>query len=140
MAADVQLLGRVTYEGFAKAWPTMEAGEFGVKMNEMPKVVVSTRLENAAWQNSTIARGDLPGLVARLKSEYEGDILVAGSCSLVQSLLAEDLVDRLHLMVFPILLGEGKRLFVDGAPRQTFELVATERTNDVTTSVLRRKR
>jgi dihydrofolate reductase len=140
MAADVQLLGRVTYEGFAAAWPTMEAGEFGVKMNEMPKVVVSTTLENADWQNSTIERGDLAGLVARLKSEYTGDVLVAGSCTLVQSLLAEDLVDRLHLMVFPIVLGEGKRLFADGGPRQLFELVAAERSNDVTTSVLRRKR
>jgi len=140
MAADVQLLGRVTYEGFAAAWPTMEAGDFGVKMNEMPKVVVSTTLETADWQNSTIARGDLAGLVARLKSEYDGDILVAGSCALVQSLLAEDLVDRIHLMVFPVVLGEGKRLFADGGPKQVFELIASERTNDVTTSVLRRKR
>ena len=142
MAADVQLLGRKTYEGFAKAWPAMEAetGDFGVKMNAMPKVVVSTTLESADWQNSTIARDDLPGLVAQLKSEYDGDILVAGSCALVQSLLAQDLVDRLHLMVFPVLLGEGKRLFADGAPKQPFELVAAERSGEVTTSVLRRKR
>jgi dihydrofolate reductase len=139
-AADVQLLGRVTYEGFAAAWPTIEAGDFSVKMNGMPKVVVSTTLENADWENSTIARGDLPGLVARLKSEYDGDILVAGSCTLVQSLLAEDLVDRLHLMVFPVVLGEGKRLFADGGPQQVFELVATERMNDATTSVFKRKR
>jgi dihydrofolate reductase len=140
MAADVQLLGRVTYQGFAAAWPTMEAGDFGVKMNEMPKVVVSTTLESADWQNSTIARGDVAGLVARLKNEYDGDILVAGSCSLVQSLLAEDLVDRLHLMVFPVVLGEGKRLFADGGPKQAFELVGAERAGDTTTSILKRKR
>jgi len=116
MTADAQLLGRRTYEGFAKAWPTMEGtGEFGEKMNAMPKFVVSSTLEQADWNNSTVLRGDLAEEVTRLKDDYEGDILVAGSATLVQGLLAAGLVDELHLMVFPVLLGAGKRLFADGA-------------------------
>jgi dihydrofolate reductase len=118
-AADVQLLGRVTYEGFAAAWPAMEAstGEFGVKMNGMPKVVVSTTLTEGTWKNSTVDDGsDLPGLVARLKERYAGDILVAGSATLVNALRAHDLVDEYRLMVSPVVLGQGKRLFDGGAP------------------------
>jgi dihydrofolate reductase len=117
MAADAQLLGRITYEGFAKAWPEMEEteGEFAVKMNTMPKYVVSTTLsdEDAAWQNSTVIRGDVPGAVAKLKGEVDGDILIQGSGQLLQTLLDEGLVDELHLMVFPIVVGEGKHLFGD---------------------------
>src|SRR5262245_28405994 len=79
-AADAQLLGRVTYEGFAKAWPTMEGtGEFGEKMNSMPKFVVSSTLENPTWENTTVLRGDLGEEVAALKERFEGDVLVAGS-------------------------------------------------------------
>jgi dihydrofolate reductase len=115
MAADAQLLGRITYEGFAKAWPEMEEteGEFAVKMNTMPKYVVSTTLsdDDATWQNSTVIRGDVPGAVAKLKDEVDGDILIQGSGQLVQTLLDEGLVDELHLMVFPIVVGEGKHLF-----------------------------
>jgi dihydrofolate reductase len=117
MAADAQLLGRITYEGFAKAWPEMEEteGEFAVKMNTMPKYVVSTTLsdDDATWQNSTVIRGDVPGAVAKLKDEVDGDILIQGSGQLVQTLLDEALVDELHLMVFPIVVGEGKHLFGD---------------------------
>jgi dihydrofolate reductase len=117
MAADAQLLGRITYEGFAKAWPEMEEteGEFAVKMNTMPKYVVSTTLsdDDAAWQNSTVIRGDVPGAVAKLKDEVDGDILIQGSGQLLQTLLDEGLVDELHLMVFPIIVGEGKHLFGD---------------------------
>jgi dihydrofolate reductase len=117
MAADAQLLGRITYEGFAKAWPEMEEteGEFAVKMNTMPKYVVSTTLsdDDATWQNSTVIRGDVPGAVAKLKDEVDGDILIQGSGQLVQTLLDEGLVDELHLMVFPIVVGEGKHLFGD---------------------------
>jgi dihydrofolate reductase len=117
MAADAQLLGRITYEGFAKAWPEMEEteGEFAVKMNTMPKYVVSTTLsdEDAGWQNSTVIRGDVPGAVAKLKGEVDGDILIQGSGQLLQTLLDEGLVDELHLMVFPIVVGEGKHLFGD---------------------------
>lgn len=136
VASDVQLLGRVTYDGFAKAWPTIEAGDFGVKMNTMPKVVVSTTLENPAWENTTVLDGDLAAGVVKLKEQYAGDILVAGSAQLVQSLLALDLVDELHLMIFPIILGSGKRLFGDGEIPATFTLVASEQMGSVVTLTL----
>jgi dihydrofolate reductase len=114
--SDVQLLGRVTYEGFAAAWPAMEeaVGEFAVRMNSMPKVVVSTTLTEPAWQNTTVISGDVPAEVAKLKERYEGDILVAGSATLVDTLRKHDLVDEYHLMVHPVILGSGKRLFRDG--------------------------
>lgn len=131
-AADAQLLGRVTYEGFAAAWPSMEGtGSFGEKMNSMPKYVVSTTLENPEWNNTTVLRGDLSEEVGRLKAQYEGDILVAGSAQLVQSLLERDLVDELHLMVFPTVLGGGKRLFADGAAQTPWRLVETRQSAEV---------
>jgi dihydrofolate reductase len=139
MASDAQLLGRVTYEGFAAAWPTMEGtGEFGEKMNEMPKFVVSSTLENPEWENTTVLSGDLVEEVGKLKGQFSGDILVAGSATLVQSLLADDLVDELHLMVFPILLGGGKRLFADGVDSTSLSLVETKQTGDVVTLTFRR--
>ena len=99
MASDAQLLGRVTYEGFAKAWPKMEgAGEFGIKMNEMPKFVVSSTIENPNWNNSTVIGGDLGAEVTRLKEQFAGDLLVAGSAQLVNGLIARGLVDELHLI------------------------------------------
>src|SRR5207248_9680867 len=111
-AADAQLLGRVTYEAFAKAWPAMEetAGDFGRKFNAMPKYVISKTLETADWNNATILRGDLRDEVTALKDQYD-NILVSGSAQLVHGLLRLDLVDELRLMVFPVLLGEGKRMF-----------------------------
>jgi dihydrofolate reductase len=119
LSHDALLLGRVTYEGFAAAWPGMtdEVG-FADKMNGMPKYVVSSTLQSADWNNSTILRGELGEEVRALKEEPGGDILVAGSASLVRGLAAEDLVDEYRLMVFPIVLGSGKRLFegVAGAP------------------------
>src|SRR6478609_2115740 len=122
-AADAQLLGRVTYEGFAAAWPGMEeaTGEFGVKMNSMPKYVVSQTLQSADWNNSTILRESLAEDVAALRDTYAGDILVAGSGQLVAGLLRAELVDEIRLMVFPIVLGSGRRLF-DGAPATRFAL------------------
>jgi dihydrofolate reductase len=125
MAADAQLLGRVTYAGFAKAWPSMEAGEFGVKMNAMPKYVVSRTLtdEQADWNNSTVIGQDLAGEVSQLKREITGDILVAGSAKLVQSLAEHRLVDEYRLMLFPIVLGSGKRLFGEGCTPTTLRLV-----------------
>jgi dihydrofolate reductase len=126
-AADAQLLGRVTYDGFAKAWPTMEgAGEFGEKMNAMPKFVVSSTLENPTWNNTTVLGPDLAGEVGKLKERFEGDILVAGSAQLVQGLLEHDLVDELHLMVFPVVLGAGKKLFADAETTKSMELVDTK--------------
>jgi dihydrofolate reductase len=128
MASDAQLLGRITYEGFAKAWPTIDAGDFGEKMNTMPKYVVSTTLsdKDATWTNSTVIRSDVPAQIAQLKQKVNGDILVAGSGRLVQTLADHDLVDEYRLMLFPIVLGSGKRLFGDGTPTTKLELVDTK--------------
>jgi dihydrofolate reductase len=123
--AEAQLLGRVTYEGFAAAWPAMEDGAgFAEKMNAMPKYVVSSTLREASWENTTILSGELTDEVARLHREIDGVILVAGSAQLVQGLLERDLVDELRLMVFPVALGEGKRLF--GAVNEKKPLVLTD--------------
>jgi dihydrofolate reductase len=115
-AASSQLLGRVTYDGFASAWPTMtdDAG-FADKMNGMRKYVVSTSLQTAGWSNSTIIRGNLAEAIPAIKAEETGDILVAGSGRLVRALMAENLVDEFRLMVFPVVLGSGRRLFDDAA-------------------------
>lgn len=124
-ASDVQLLGRVTYEGFAAAWPGLEeaAGDFARRMNAMPKVVVSTTLTEATWNNTTIIGGNVASEVARLKDQYEGDVLVAGSATLVDTLRELDLVDEYRLMVHPVVLGTGKRLFRDGAAGTDLQLV-----------------
>jgi dihydrofolate reductase len=139
MASDAQLLGRKTYEGFAAAWPSMEAGEFGVKMNAMPKYVVSSTLTDPTWENTTVIGGDLAQEVGALKERYDGDVLVAGSAQLVQGLLALGLVDELRLMVYPIALGTGKRLFADGGESLPFELVDTARAGETAILTLRRR-
>jgi dihydrofolate reductase len=125
-AADALLLGRRTYEGFAAAWPgrTDETG-FADKMNGMPKYVVSRTLERADWSNSTVLRGDLGEEVSRLKHEPGGDLLVAGSAQLVQALARDGLVDEYRLMVFPVLLGAGKRLFEDEGRTTALRLVSS---------------
>jgi len=112
VASDAQLLGRVTYEGFAAAWPSQqdEAG-FADRMNTMPKYVVSTTLKRAEWNNSHILRQNLADEVSRLKAQPGQDILVAGSATLVQALIKHNLVDEYHLLVYPVVLGSGKRLF-----------------------------
>jgi len=111
MAADGLLLGRKTYEGFAEAWPSRE-GEFADKFNNMAKYVVSSTLSDPDWNNSHVI-GTVD--VERLKGEVDGDILVNGSVQLVNALLDAGLVDELRLMVFPVVLGKGKKLFADGA-------------------------
>ena len=121
MEAEVQLLGRVTYEGFAAAWPTRE-GEFADKINTAPKYVVSSTLKDPEWHNTTVISGDVAGRVAELKERINGAILVAGSGTLVATLLGADLVDELRLMVFPTVLGRGKRLFPDGIDRLKLKL------------------
>ncbi len=122
--AEVQLLGRVTYEGFAAAWPKMESstGEFGVKMNRMQKYVVSKTITEPTWQNTTVLSGEVPEEISRLKQEVEGVILVAGSARLVQALIEHDLVDELRLMVFPVVLGKGKRLFGETSDKKRLRL------------------
>jgi dihydrofolate reductase len=129
--AEAQLLGRVTYEGFAAAWPGREdeAG-FAKAMNEMPKYVVSTTLGRPEWQNTTVLSGDPAEAIARLREEVDGVILVAGSATLVQTLIEHDLVDELRLMVFPLLLGEGKRLFPAGEAKRPLQLTESKIVGD----------
>jgi dihydrofolate reductase len=125
LSADVQLLGRVTYEGFAQAWPAMQDPVgFADKMNGMPKYVVSSTLTDPSWNNSTVL--STPAEAAPLKEKYKGDILVAGSATLVRALTDLGLVDEYRLMVFPLILGTGKRLF-DGAAKTTLKLADVTR-------------
>ena len=115
--SDALLLGRVTYEGFAAAWPERD-GEFADKFNTMPKYVVSSTLTDPQWTNSHVRGGDLVEEITKLKGEVGGDIVVHGSASLAQGLLESDLVDELRLMVFPVVLGSGKRLFEAGSKKR----------------------
>ena len=129
--ADALLLGRVTYEGFAAVWPTIEddAG-FAEKMNSMPKRVVSSTLKELTWNNSALVEGDLADSVTKLKDEFDGDILVAGSATLVQALVDDDLVDELRLMIYPMVLGSGKRLFGELDGTKSFQLVESRPVGD----------
>lgn len=124
--ADALLLGRVTYEGFAAAWPGMAeaTGEYGAWMNGYPKYVASTTLDSAEW-NATIIKGDLAEAVNRLKGEDGKDILVFGSGKLAESLMRLDLVDEFRLIVYPVVLGQGQKLFV-GDIAAKLQLVRSE--------------
>jgi dihydrofolate reductase len=125
LEAEALLLGRVTYEGFAAAWPSRkdEAG-FADKMNTMPKYVVSSTLSELTWNNSTLLSGDVADEVSTLKEHEGGAILVAGSRTLVHTLIEHDLVDEYRLMVFPVILGSGRRLFPgDAANKSLLKLV-----------------
>jgi dihydrofolate reductase len=128
-ASEAQLLGRVTYEGFAEAWPSRD-GDFADKFNTMPKYVLSSTLEDPEWTNSTVLKGDLAEEVAKLKEKHEGDIVVHGSASVVQALIERDLVDELRLMVFPILLGSGKRIFGEMSDKKRLRLVDSKIVGD----------
>jgi dihydrofolate reductase len=128
-ASTAMLLGRRTYEGFAEAWPSRE-GEFADMFNSMPKYVVSSTLENPEWTNSTVIDGDLVAEVAKLREGPDGDIVVHGSAQLVQALIEHDLVDELRLMVFPVVLGSGKRLFGDPGEKKTLRLVDSKAVGD----------
>ena len=111
------LLGRRTYEGFADAWPSRE-GEFADIFNSMPKYVVSSTLQSPEWTNSTVLAGDLVEEVTKLKGEVGGEIVVHGSATLAHGLLENDLVDELRLMMFPVVLGSGRRLFEAGSKKR----------------------
>ena len=121
MDAKVQLLGRITYECFAEAWPSRD-GPFADKLNNDLKVVVSTTLTDPQWNNTTVIDRDVVEQLAKLRDETDGSILVAGSGTLVATLLEADLVDELRLMVFPTILGRGRRLFPDGIDRRKLKL------------------
>jgi dihydrofolate reductase len=129
MAAEALLLGRRTYEGFAAAWPSRD-GEFADKFNNMPKYVVSSTLEDPEWTNSEVLSGDLEEEVARLREEQSGDIVVHGSAQLVQALIEKDLVDELRLMVYPVVLGTGKRLFGDTSDKKRLRLSDSKTVGD----------
>lgn len=125
LEAESLLIGRVTYESFAGAWPARD-GEFADKMNSMPKSVVSSTLENPEWNNTEVLRGDITGHVKRLKVEDGGAILVAGSRTLVHALMAGGLVDEYRFMVFPVILGSGRRVYPDTPEKAVLKLVGTE--------------
>jgi dihydrofolate reductase len=118
---EALLLGRVTYEGFADAWPSRE-GEFADKFNTMPKYVVSSTLDAPEWNNSTVIDGDVVEEVTKLRRDADGDLVVHGSAQLVQTLLDHGLVDELRLMVFPVVLGSGKRLFGETSDKKNLKL------------------
>jgi dihydrofolate reductase len=129
LGSDALLLGRVTYEGFAAAWPS-RTGEFADKFNSMPKYVVSSTLKDPDWNNSTVLSGDVAAEVAQLKQAHDGDIVVHGSAQLVQTLLEHDLVDEMRLMMFPVVLGRGKRLFGDTTDKKPLRQVDSKAVGD----------
>jgi dihydrofolate reductase len=129
LEAESLLLGRVTYEGFAAAWPSRE-GEFADKFNNMPKYVVSSTLEEAEWNNSTVLNGNVVEEVSKLRQGPDGDIVLHGSAKLVQTLLEHDLVDELRLMVFPVVLGSGKRLFGETSDKKRLRLADSKTVGD----------
>jgi dihydrofolate reductase len=128
-ASDALLLGRLTYEGFAAAWPQMEeqTGEYGAWMNGYPKYVASTTLEEPLeWNNSNLIQGNVAEEVSRLKQQPGKDILIFGSGDLVNMLMQHDLIDEYRIMVFPVVVGSGKCLFGDGSDTKVLELVETK--------------
>jgi dihydrofolate reductase len=129
MASDALLLGRGTYDGFAPVWPHMP-GEFADRFNALPKYVVSSTLESPEWNNTTVLRGDVVEDVTRLKGQYERDIAVHGSPQLVQTLIENDLVDELRLMVYPVIVGAGKRLFGETTRTRNLRLVEAKTFGD----------
>jgi len=129
MSSEALLLGRVTYQGFAEAWPSRD-GEFADKFNNMPKYVVSSTLKDPEWTNTTVVEGDLAEQVPKLRDSHEGDVTVHGSVQLAQELIDKDLVDALHLMVFPVILGAGKRLFGETGDKKTLKLTDSKTVGD----------
>jgi dihydrofolate reductase len=129
MTSDAQLLGRITYEAFAEVWPHVD-GEFADKFNSMPKYVVSSTLKDPDWNNTTVLEGNLVDEVTELKQRYERDIVVHGSARLAQTLIEHDLVDVLHLLVYPVIVGAGKRLFDGTSETKRLRLADTRTFGD----------
>jgi dihydrofolate reductase len=129
MQSEAMLLGRTTYEGFAEAWPERD-GEFADRFNSMPKYVVSSTLRDPEWTNTTVVGGDLPSAVAGVREQTSGDVVVHGSAQLVQGLLDADLVDEMRLMVFPVVLGSGKRLFGETTDKKALKLTDSKIVGD----------
>jgi dihydrofolate reductase len=137
LSSEALLLGRKTYEGFAAAWPsrTDEVG-FADKFNSMPKYVVSSTLENPEWNNTTVLKGDPVEEVSKLRQRPGGDIVVHGSAQLVQTLLEHDLVDELRLMIYPVVLGTGKRLFGETSDKKRLRLTDSKTVGDGITTCI----
>src|SRR5438105_11030873 len=129
LESEALLLGRKTYEGFAAAWPSRE-GEFADKFNRMPKYVVSSTLRAPQWNNTTVLAGDLAAEVVRVREQHSGPIVVHGSPTLVQGLIERDLLDELRLMVYPIILGKGKRLFGSTTTKKRMRLRSSKLVGD----------
>jgi dihydrofolate reductase len=129
LGSEALLLGRVTYDGFADAWPTRD-DEFADKFNSMPKYVVGSSADPARWSDTTVLEGDPVEAAKRLRNEHSGDIVVHGSAQLAQTLLEHDLVDELRLMVFPVLLGSGKRLFGETSDKKMLRLIDSKIVGD----------
>jgi dihydrofolate reductase len=130
MAAEAELYGRRTYEFLSERWPS-RSGALAGRLNSMPKYVVSSTLEDPKWNNSTVLRGDVVEEVSKLKEALGGEIVVPASIKLVRTLLEHDLVEELRLMVYPVVLGAGKRLFADAGERKSFRLVDTRTVDDL---------
>jgi dihydrofolate reductase len=125
LGTEALLLGRITYEEFAALWPSRD-GEFADKFNGLPKYLVSSTLEDPEWNNSTVLDGDVVQEVSRLKQEVDGDVVVHGSIRLARTLVEHDLVDELRLMLYPVVLGTGKRLFGETSEKKPMRLVDTK--------------
>lgn len=127
-ASDALLMGRKTYEGFSAAWPTMQGtGEFGEKMNSMPKYVVSSTLDSVEWSGSILVKGDLVEEIRKLKAMPGQDLLLSGSAQLFNGLMRENLIDVYRIMLHPIVIGSGKKLFADGSAKKALDLKETKR-------------
>ena len=130
LGAEAQLFGRRTYEFLAARWPS-RSGELADRLNDMPKYVVSSTLKDPDWNNSTVLSGDVIREVETLKEELEGEIVVAGSIRLVRTLMENDLVDELRLMIYPVVLGAGERLFGETSDQRPVRLVETRTVDDL---------
>jgi dihydrofolate reductase len=127
--SEALLIGRVTFESFANAWPSRD-GPFADKFNAMPKYLVSSTLQDPEWNNTTVLKGDVIEEVTKLKRELDGDIYVHGSLQLAQALMENDLVDEIHLMIFPVLLGTGRRLFGELSDKKAMRLADSKTVGD----------
>ena len=130
LGAEAQLVGRRTYEFLAARWPS-RSGALADRLNDMPKYVVSSTLKDPDWNNSTVLAGDVMQEVSKLKEELDGEIVVAGSIRLVRALMKNDLVDELRLMIYPVLLGAGERLFGETSDQRPVRLVETRTVDDL---------
>jgi dihydrofolate reductase len=130
LSAEALLFGRRSYEFFGARWPS-RSGELADRLNSLPKYVVSSTLEDPDWNNSTVLKGDVVKAVSKLKRELDGEIVVYGSIQLVRTLMEHDLVDELRLMIYPVVLGAGERLFAETSDKKPMRLVETKAGDDI---------